>query len=130
MKQRAASRAELFGDTYRAVVERIAANVRRLRDLRGWTQEEAAHQCNDLDLTLWRMVESGRTNITAATLARLVDGFAVDVGELFAPAPPLEKRRPGRPRKVERAENGTIPVLAPGTPIPIEAKKRRPQSES
>lgn len=80
------------------MVERIAANLRRLRDARGWTQDEAVQYCGDLDLTLYRSVESGRSNITAATLSRLCQGFAVDVAEFFVPAPPLEKRPRGRPK--------------------------------
>ncbi len=98
VKKRAESRVQLFGPTYRAVVERVASNVRRLRAERGWTQEECAFQCGDLDVTLLRMVESGRTNITAATVARLVDGFGVDVRDLYEPAPPLVRKR-GRPPK-------------------------------
>lgn len=98
VKQRSKSRVQLFGATYRAVVERVASNVRRLRDARGWTQEEAAFQCGDLDVTLLRMVESGRTNVTAATIARLCDGFGVDVRDFYEPAPPLVKKI-GRPRK-------------------------------
>ncbi len=84
---------------YQSVVDRVAANVRRLREVKGWTQEEAAHQCSGLHATLYRTVEAGRTNVTAATLARLSEGFGVDVVELFVPAPPLEKRKRGRPPK-------------------------------
>lgn len=98
MRPRAQARAPLFGATYRVIVERVAVNVRRLRESRGWTQEEAAFRCADLDLTVLRMVESGRTNITAATVARICDGFEVDVRDLYEPAPPLERKR-GRPPK-------------------------------
>lgn len=102
MKQRAPARVQLVKTPgYQSVVERVAANVRRLREARGWTQEEAAHQCAGLHATLYRTVEAGRTNVTASTIARLCDGFGVDVMELFLPAPPLEKRKRGRPpRKV------------------------------
>ena len=117
VKQRAKGRVPLFGPTYRAVVERVAVNVRLQREARGWTQEEAAHQCRELDVTLLRMIESARTNITAATVARLVDGFAVDVSVFYAPAPPLTKRRPGRPRK------------APEQP-PTAPKKHRPRGST
>lgn len=99
MKQRPEKRAPHFGPAYRVVVERVAANVRRLREARGWTQEEAAHQCGELDATLYRVVEAARSNITASTVARICEGFDVDVSELYAPAPPLVKRGRGRPRK-------------------------------
>lgn len=107
VKQRSKSRVQLFGATYRAVVERVASNVRRLRDARGWTQEECAFQCGDLDVTLLRMIESGRTNVTAATVARLVDGFGIDVRDLYEPAPPLVRKR-GRPPK-KATGDGTAP---------------------
>lgn len=84
---------------YEGIVERVAANVRRLRETRGWTQEDAAHRCAGLHVTLYRTVEGGRTNITATTLARLCAGFEVDVKELFEPAPPLVRRKRGRPPK-------------------------------
>ncbi|MFO0605041.1 MAG: helix-turn-helix transcriptional regulator [Polyangiales bacterium] len=87
------------------MVARVGANVRRLREARGWTQEECAYRCNDLGPALLRTIEAGRTNITAATLARLCDGLQVDVAQLFAPAEAPTKRRPGRP-KGERAVRG------------------------
>ncbi len=99
MKQRSEQRAQHFGPAYRAVVERVAANLRRLREMRGWTREEAAHRCGELDATLYRVVESARTNVTASTVARLCEGFGVDVSELYAPAEPFVRRGRGRPRK-------------------------------
>jgi transcriptional regulator with XRE-family HTH domain len=99
VKQRTPKRAELFGETYEGVVTRIGANLRRLREARGWTQEECAFQCKDLGPALLRTIEAGRTNITAATIARLCDGLGVDAAELFAPAAPIPKRGRGRPKQ-------------------------------
>lgn len=99
MKPRVAKRVQLFGESYRAVVERIGANVRRLREARGWTQEECAYRCQDLGPALLRTIEAGRTNVTAATLVRLSDGLDVDIAELFVPALPIAKRKRGRPAK-------------------------------
>lgn len=100
MKQPAPQRVQLQKTPgYEEIVERVAVNVRRLREARGWTQEDAAHRCAGLHVTLYRTVETGRTNITAATLARLCAGFEVDVKELFEPAPPLVRRKRGRPPK-------------------------------
>lgn len=99
MKHRKASRAGLFTtEAYRAVRERLAANARRLREARGWTQEEAAERCGELHPTLYRSVEAGRPNATVLTISRLCQGFGVDVAEFFLPAPPLEKRPRGRPK--------------------------------
>ncbi len=115
VKKRADSRVQLYGEGYRAVVERVASNVRRLREARGWTQEEAAFRCAELDPTVFRVVEAARSNITAVTLARLAAGFGVDVRDLFDPAPPLVKRKRGRPTK--RAEVTTsAPMPGEGDP--------------
>lgn len=109
MKPRAAKRVQLFGENYRAVVERIGANVRKLREARGWTQEECAYRCQDLGPALLRTIEAGRTNVTAATLVRLSDGLGVDIAELFVPATPIVKRNRGRPPS-PRAEDATARV--------------------
>lgn len=101
---------------YEEIVERVAANVRRLRETRGWTQEDAAHRCAGLHVTLYRMVEGGRANITATTLARLCAGFEVDVKELFVPAPPLVRRKRGRPSKAVASEDGESPNEPEETP--------------
>lgn len=111
MRTRTESRTELFGTGYRVAVERVAANVRALREGRGWTQEEAAFQCKDLDPTVFRVVEAARTNITIATLVRLAEGFGVDVQRLLDPAPPLEKRGRGRPKKASRTASSAASTL-------------------
>lgn len=93
--------------TYRRVIERVAANVQRLRAARGWTQEDLAAHCGDLDLTVLRGVEAARTNVTAATVARLCEGLGVDVAEIYDPRATFARRPPGRPprkRNVERIE--------------------------
>jgi len=49
---------------------------------------------------LFQLVESGTTNPTATTLARLCDGFDLDVVALLAPvSAPLAARTGRRPRK-------------------------------
>jgi len=66
-------------------LERVAVNVRRLREARGWTQAEIASRADGMSERLYRLVESGRTNVTASTMTRLADAFGVDVVELLAP---------------------------------------------
>jgi hypothetical protein len=41
---------------------------------------------------VYQTLEAGRENFSGTLIARLVDGFGVDVRELLAPAPPLAKR--------------------------------------
>lgn len=95
-----ADRAEQYETPeYREIIARVAANVRHLRDASGMTQEQAAERCGGMPPRLYQMVESGKTNVTATTLGRLCAGFGVDVVALLAPAAPMAKTKPGRPRK-------------------------------
>ena len=84
---------------YREVLERLAANVQRLRAARGWTQEECSARCGDLDITLLRSIEAARANVTAATVARLCEGLGADVAEFYDPRTAFVRRGPGRPRR-------------------------------
>lgn len=101
MRPRKEARKERYQSAaYLRLLGRIAANVRRLRDAREWTQEEAAFQCDDLAAPLLRRIELAATNVTALTLSRLAEGFGVDVAELVAPVTTSPARRkPGRPSK-------------------------------
>ncbi|TAK30191.1 MAG: XRE family transcriptional regulator [Myxococcaceae bacterium] len=92
-RPRVASRGTKRGARHRSVgyagtVERVAVNVRRLREARGWTQNEVASRADGMSERLYRLVESGRTNVTASTMTRLADAFGVDVVELLAPIQP------------------------------------------
>lgn len=84
---------------YRELLGRIAANIGRLREAKGWTQEEAAFQCDGMATYVYQCIESSQTNFTATTLARLADGFGVDPQMLLSPVKAPPKRRPGRPKK-------------------------------
>jgi hypothetical protein len=93
------SRSDLYArPSFRTIVGRVAANTRRLREERGWTQVQAAVRCEMATFVL-QTVEAGRRNLSATTLARLCDGFGVDVQELMVPAAPLARPTKGRPRK-------------------------------
>ncbi|MBI5479546.1 MAG: helix-turn-helix transcriptional regulator [Deltaproteobacteria bacterium] len=83
-------------DGVAAALKSIAANTRRLRRLRGWTQEKLAEVAK-LEPRYVRTVESGRANPSAAVLVALAQALAVKPGVLFRPAR-LVASRPGRPR--------------------------------
>lgn len=82
---------------HRTLLGRIAANARRLREERGWTQAQVAERC-DLSLFTIQCVEAAETSITTTTLALLCEGFDVEPGVFFQHAMLPKKRKRGRPR--------------------------------
>lgn len=65
----------------------FAANVQRLREDRGLTQEALAH-ASDLNLTDIARIETARREPGALTIAKLARGLDVEPGELFANVKP------------------------------------------
>ena len=66
---------------WRAVV---GGNVRRLRQERGLTQEQLAHEAH-LDLTYVGGIERGRRNPSLLVMARLAECLGVGPSELVRP---------------------------------------------
>ncbi len=84
-RKRRPERAEQYeSDAYRELQRRLAAAVRRLRHQREWTQEEAAHRCG-MTVRVFQRMEGEEVNVTFTSLARLCEGFGVDVTELLKP---------------------------------------------
>jgi transcriptional regulator with XRE-family HTH domain len=94
-------------DAIAAALKSIAANVRRLRRLRGWSQEKLA-EVPKLEPRYVRTVESGRANPSAAVLVALSQALTVKPGVLFRPAKlvPAQPGRPARRRPGGRAAVG------------------------
>jgi transcriptional regulator with XRE-family HTH domain len=91
-RRRRPERAEQYETAaYRELQVRLAAAVRRLRQQRDWTQEEAAHRCG-MTVRVFQRMENEEVNVTFTSLARLCAGFGVDVVELLNP-PRAEKRQ-------------------------------------
>ena len=63
--------------------EAVAANVRRLRSAKGWSQEEFADRCG-LHRTYIGAIERGDVNITLRTLARLAGAFGCSCEALIS----------------------------------------------
>lgn len=78
-------------------VRYLAANVRRLRAERAWTQAELAEAAH-LEPRSIRAVEGAKTAPRLDTVVRLADALDVSIGELFTAAKLANPRR-GRPRK-------------------------------
>lgn len=62
---------------------RLAANVRRLRLAKGWSQEAAADAA-DVSIRSYQTLEAGKTNATLVTVAALAKALGVDPSELLA----------------------------------------------
>lgn len=118
MTKRGAPEREPAGPTYQAALTRVATNLRRLRAARGWTQEEAARRCADMAPQYLQLVEREGANLTLSTLARLADGFGIDIADLLLVGEPLPPRVVGRPRK--REQEATAPEELPAPPATPE----------
>lgn len=115
MRRRPSARDPLYeAPEYVALLGRVAANLRQLREARGWNQDEAAHHCREMAVLVYASLERAENNFTALTLARVAHGFGVDVQTLLAPAEPPPIRKPGRPRKPKPApDHSTEPQAVP-----------------
>lgn len=64
------------------LMERLAANMVRLRNDRGWTQRELANRCGCASSFISR-IEMERSSVTLSTIAMLLQGFACTTTDLF-----------------------------------------------
>lgn len=63
------------------LLRRLGRNVKRLREAKGWSQEELADQAG-LHRTYVSGVERGIRNPTVTVLAKLAHGLSVTVSEI------------------------------------------------
>ncbi len=91
-------RAVLYEDSaYVRLQNRLAANLRRIRNRQGLTQEEAAHQIG-ISTRLLQRIEGAETNVTLVTISRVAVGLGVDAAQLLAPGLTGGQRRKMRTR--------------------------------
>ena len=62
---------------------RLGANVRRLRETQGWSQEEYADRAG-IHRTYVSDIERGRRNPTVTVVEKLAGPFKVEAGRLLA----------------------------------------------
>ena len=60
----------------------VGENIVRLRQLKGWTQEDLAHYA-DLMVSSISKIERGKSNPTLRTLDRIADALVVETDELL-----------------------------------------------
>jgi transcriptional regulator with XRE-family HTH domain len=71
-----------MGNHGRAVRTRVGRVVRRLRLLRGWSQEQLAERAS----RSWKhvgQIERGQVNVGLNGLSRIADALSVDIADLF-----------------------------------------------
>ena len=64
------------------ICRQVGANVRRLREQKGWSQEELGHQTG-LHRTYISGIERGVRNPTVTIVARIASPLGVKTGELL-----------------------------------------------
>jgi transcriptional regulator with XRE-family HTH domain len=77
-------REQYLSARFEDMIQRIGANVLALREQKGWSQENAAKRCS-MGLRMYQRVEAAEGNLMTTTMARLCDGFDVDVVRLVRP---------------------------------------------
>jgi transcriptional regulator with XRE-family HTH domain len=70
--------------TGRSVTETVGRNIRLLRQVRGWSQEDLAERVGDTSATVCRW-ESGKRIPTLTTLERIGAAFQMPVPSLLSP---------------------------------------------
>lgn len=65
-----------------AVRQRVGRNVRRLRELRQWTQDELAEKVGNTNRHVGQ-IERGEVNVTIDYLAKIAESLSIDVATLF-----------------------------------------------
>jgi transcriptional regulator with XRE-family HTH domain len=82
---------ERFPARNSAVSKALAANVRRLRKERGWSQTDLAAETR-VEQAAISLIENGRANPTLLMLESIAKALGIAFMELFAAAP--RQRRP------------------------------------
>jgi hypothetical protein len=77
---------------YRRAIRRLKTNLTRLRTEQGLTLEQAGLLCG-MDYPQFQRIETGKENVTVATLSRIAEAFRVEVSELFSAPKPKPTRK-------------------------------------
>jgi transcriptional regulator with XRE-family HTH domain len=72
--------------------ETVAINIRRLRNGKGWTQEDLADRVG-LSVRYLGQVERAQASMSVTVLGRLADALEIDAGELVRSGGDIKKTR-------------------------------------
>jgi transcriptional regulator with XRE-family HTH domain len=61
---------------------RLGKRIRRLRDQKGWSQEEFAHSC-EVNRSYMGRIERGELNLTLETARKVANGLGISVSALL-----------------------------------------------
>lgn len=86
-----------LANRYLDQLQLFSANIKRLRIKFKYTQMELAEMIG-VEPQYVQTLEYGKTNPSLAVALAIADAFKVNLNELFLDVP-LEKQKPGRPRK-------------------------------
>lgn len=75
-----------------AAVKTLAANIRRLRKLKGWSQDRLAAEL-DVEQNAISLLENGRSNPTVMMVEAIARIFGVRTAELLEPSPKVRKAK-------------------------------------
>lgn len=94
----------------------LAANVKRLRDARGASQQQLADLAG-IPRPTWSSLETGDANPTLHVLTRVADALQVSVGELIGPPQTACRKLPAAEVPARRRQGATLrPLLAEEIP--------------
>jgi transcriptional regulator with XRE-family HTH domain len=98
------------------LAERLAANIKHLREARGLTQEQMARLAG-LPRATWGHLETGAANPTLLVLDKVATALQVPIEELTSAPRALGRLYPKASLKVRRQGDGSVRQLLPD-PIP------------
>jgi len=90
----------------------LAANARRLREARGFSQQQIA-QLAGIPRPTWASLESGAANPTLAVLARAAAALQVSIEELIGPPRTAARRFAAAELRSRRRQGATLRALLP-----------------
>src|SRR5574342_879028 len=92
--------------------ENLAANVRRLREARGLSQQQMARLAG-IPRPTWASLESGSANPTLAVLKRAAAALQVSIEELIGPPRTAARLFPAAEVPVRRRQGAALRALLP-----------------